>query len=78
MSCFNERKSGELLDSFQFTTATLKARNLENKDFLDFFSSFKSIYSPFKTTSVILVLGFNNPIINLTQLLLYNYSEVEK
>ena len=78
MSYFNERKYGELLDGFQFTTVTSKARNLGNKDFLDFFSSFKNIYSPFKTTSVIMVLGFNNPIINLTQLLLYIYSEVEK
>ena len=30
MSYFNERKSGELLDGFQFTTATLEARNLGN------------------------------------------------
>ena len=78
MSYFNERKPGEFLDGVQFTIATLKARNLGNKDFLDFFSSFKNINSPFKTTLVILVLGSNNPIMSLTQLLLYIYSEVEK
>ena len=41
MSYSNERKSRELLDGFQFTTATLEAQNLGNKDFLDFFSSLK-------------------------------------
>ena len=78
MSYFNERKSGELLDGFQVTTATLETRNLGNLDFLEFFAGFKNIHSPFKTTSVTQVLGFNNPIITLTKLLLYIHSKVEK
>ena len=71
MCYFNERKSGQLLNGFQFTAAALKARNLGNNYFLDFFSSFKNISRPFKTTSVVLVLGFNNPKTSLTQLLLH-------